>query len=159
MRVTGQQRPHPAIIYDPVSIPQAPTPPAWSAYPYHVPLPQIPDSTHTNTENTLSVRKLHLPTHINTKHTVRQYISLTNTYKQKTYCPSEHLTQQNTQTKNTLSARTSHLLTHINTKHIVPQDISLTITHKHNPYCRQKLPLVVNISTCHMLIVRNIICS
>ena len=44
VRVTGQQRPCLDIIYDSVSIPQAPTPPTWSAYPYHVPLPQIPDS-------------------------------------------------------------------------------------------------------------------
>ena len=119
--------------------PQTPTPPARSAYPHHVPLPQIPDFN----------------THEHKKHTVCQNIALTNAHKHKTYCPSEHLTQQNTRPQNTLSVRTSHSLTHTNTKHIVHQNISLnkihthkthglsghhpsghlTITHKHNPYC------------------------
>ena len=98
---------------------------------------------HTQTQkNTLSARTSHLPTHINTKHIIRQDISLTNSHKHKTYCPSEHLTQQNTHTQNTLSVRTSHSLSHTNITHIV----------------HQNLPLVVDISTYHMWPIRNIIC-
>ena len=83
---------------------------------------------NTWTQNILPVRTPHLTTHTNTKHIACQNTSLNNTYRHKTYCQSEHLTQQHIQTQNT------HLPTYINTKRIVRQDISLTNTHKHNTH-------------------------
>ena len=125
----------PAIIYNVVSIPQALTPPAWLAYPHHVPLPLLSDSTthkhrkhivghntspcqyiqtqnispnKTHKHKTSSFRTAHPTKHTNTKHIILQNISPNKTHKHKTYRPSEHLTQ----TK------------HPNTKHIVLQNIS-----------------------------------
>ena len=121
-------------------------------------------ATHTNTKY-IVFRTSHPTTHTNTKHIVLQNISPNNTYKHKTYCFSEHLTQQKIQTQNILSFRTAHQTKHTNTKHIVLQNISPNQTHKHKT-CRssehptqqnttqivgQNLPLVVNISTYHIL--------
>ena len=124
----------------PCLVTPSPTSPAWLANQYHVPLPHLSLIHNTWTQKQIVAKTSHLPSHTNTK----------------THCPPGHLTYQHIQTQ----------------KHIVLQNISPNKTHKHKTYrpsehltqqntthiVRQNLPLVGNISTYHILYVRNILC-
>ena len=87
------------IIYHPVFRPKCTTP----HYTRSVSLPIA-----------LAITTHHWSTNINTKHIVSQNISLTNTYKHKTYCPSEHTTCRE----------------HISTPHIALQEYYLLLNYQ-----------------------------